>query len=62
MSTLGFCASYEEEQTLELSVVMHPESDKQNGFHQFVADNADVNVSTLDEHDGNDRLHNSKGR
>ncbi|KAG5881877.1 hypothetical protein JTB14_008691 [Gonioctena quinquepunctata] len=50
MSTLGFCASYEEAQTLELSAVMHPESDTHNGFHQFVADNADINVGTLDGH------------
>ncbi|KAG5867405.1 hypothetical protein JTB14_014970 [Gonioctena quinquepunctata] len=50
MSTLGFCASYEEAQTLELSAIMHPESDTHNGFHQFVAYNADINVGTLDGH------------
>lgn len=48
LSTLGCCASYSETEILELSAILHPEEEAPKGFHQFVADNADVNVCTLD--------------
>lgn len=50
LSSLGFCASYTETETFQLSSVLHPEQDPEKGFLQFVADNADVNVATLDGH------------
>lgn len=47
ISGLGFCASYRKTEIFELSAVFIPET-KRQGFLQFVADNADVNVHTLD--------------
>lgn len=48
ISALGFCTSYTEAEIFQLSAVLHPETNDAKGFIQFVADNADVNVHTLD--------------
>lgn len=48
LAAMGYCASYNEVQNFQLSAIMHPESPIDKGFVQFVADNADVNIDTLD--------------
>lgn len=48
VSALGFCASYTEAEIFQISAILHPEAQAGQGFIQFVADNADVNVNTLD--------------
>ncbi|CAH1155651.1 unnamed protein product [Phaedon cochleariae] len=49
LSALGFCASYEEIVTFETSALFHPQKTiMNNSFSQFVFDNADVNINTID--------------
>lgn len=49
LSSFGFCASYLEASTFQLSAVLHPDAtEPRKGFFQFVGDNADVNINTLD--------------
>lgn len=49
LAALGFCSSYHDAQQLELSAVYHPDEPMPDGiFTQFVFDNADFNVATLD--------------
>ena len=48
-STLGLCASYAEAALFQVSALQHPASEPPNdSFTQFVFDNADVNISTID--------------
>lgn len=52
---MGFCSSYEEVRLFELSCLSHPLSTVLPGsFSQYVFNNADVNVDTLD---GSNTLH-----
>lgn len=49
LSALGFSCSYKEATRLEQSAILHPEIPVQdNAFMQFVFDNADFNIDTLD--------------
>jgi len=49
LSSLEFCSSYYEAQTLEMSAVVHAQpAFKAELFNQFVFDNADLNVCTID--------------
>ncbi|GBO13776.1 hypothetical protein AVEN_34890-1 [Araneus ventricosus] len=49
LSRLGFCASYHETQQLELSTIYYPVQPTPAGtFCQYILDNADFNVATLD--------------
>ena len=49
LTNLGFCSSYYEAQTLEMSALMHAQPTfKSDSFSQFVFDNADFNASTID--------------
>lgn len=49
LSNLGFCGSYHDAQQLELSNIHHPqESTSSESFCQYIFDNADFNVSTVD--------------
>ncbi|CAG9782212.1 unnamed protein product [Diatraea saccharalis] len=58
LSNLGFAASYSNTLQYEVSAVYHPQprilSSESGAFVQYVGDNADINVSTLD---GNNTLH-----
>lgn len=46
---LGFCCSYQEIKIFEISCMRHPQSSPHLGtFSQFVFDNADVNMDTID--------------
>lgn len=48
LSSLGFSSSYDEVSRFELSAVLHPDTSlKKNAFCQFIFDNADFNVNTL---------------
>lgn len=49
LSALGMCASYDETVTFETSALFHPQKSFTNdSFSQFVFDNADVNINTID--------------
>lgn len=49
LSSLGFCATYEESLLFEASVLSHPQTLILNdSYFQFVFDNADHNVNTID--------------
>lgn len=49
LCNLGFCASYREALLFEASSLYHPEPDiLPNSFSQFIFDNADFNINTLD--------------
>ncbi|CAG9823916.1 unnamed protein product [Phaedon cochleariae] len=48
LSSLGFSASYHSAQQLEMSAINHIQPDTDTSFLQFVFDNADFNVRTLD--------------
>lgn len=49
ISSMGFCSSYHDAQQLEISAIYHPPPNVlQRPFCQFVFDNADFNVSTVD--------------
>lgn len=49
ISSLGFCSSYHDAQNLEISAMVHSQPRfKAGSFTQFVFDNADFNVCTLD--------------
>lgn len=50
LSAFGFAGSYEDASLLELSTIMRPQNTKQrdDAFCQFIFDNADFNVNTLD--------------
>lgn len=49
LANLGFSASYNDAQMLELSAIYHPVQSRPSGiFSQYVFDNADYNVTTLD--------------
>ncbi|KAK2578573.1 hypothetical protein KPH14_012007 [Odynerus spinipes] len=51
LSSLGFCSSYEEISMLEAASIMRPQRQVRNSaFTQFVYDNADYNINTLDGH------------
>lgn len=49
LSALGFCSSYDEAALFQISALQHPLiTATEKAFCQFVFDNADVNVCTLD--------------
>ncbi|XP_076040412.1 glutamate--cysteine ligase isoform X1 [Oratosquilla oratoria] len=49
LSALGLCASYAEAALFQVSALQHPAKEPPNdSFAQFVFDNADVNISTID--------------
>jgi len=49
ISTLGFCSSYNSIRLFEMSCIQHPPKIvMQNSFCEFVFDNADVNIDTID--------------
>lgn len=49
MNSLGFCCSYDETQLFESSLLAHPQQNVyNNAYTQFVFDNADHNVNTID--------------
>lgn len=49
LNKLGFCASYSEANLFEISAINVDETwQQQKGFRQFVFDNADANIATLD--------------
>jgi hypothetical protein len=49
LSALGFSSTYNETALFELSTIMCPDSEiERSGFCQFVFDNADFNINTLD--------------
>lgn len=49
LSSLGFCSTYYEALLFEASSISHPQPDiLPDSFTQFVFDNADFNVNTLD--------------
>lgn len=51
LSSLGFCSSYEEISMFEAASIMSPPRRvKSSAFTQFVYDNADFNINTLDGH------------
>lgn len=58
LSSLGFAASYSNTIQYEISAVYHPQprilSSESGAFVQYVGDNADINIRTLD---GNNTLH-----
>ena len=58
LSSLGFAASYSNTVQYEVSAVYHPQprilSSESGALVQYVGDNADINVQTLD---GNNTLH-----
>ncbi|CAH2218497.1 jg2186 [Pararge aegeria aegeria] len=49
LNSLGFCCSYDETQLFESSLLAHPQQNVyNNAYTQFVFDNADHNVNTID--------------
>lgn len=59
LSALGFCATYKETKIFEISAVMNPSAQTvSNGFTQFVFDNVDHDICTLD---GKNTLHAMAG-
>lgn len=48
LSSLGYCTSYSEATKFQLSSVLHPDTNEASKFSQWVADNADVNICTID--------------
>ena len=51
LSSLGFSETYKEVQRYEYSITKHSSPDlDDNKFAQFIFDNADFNVHTLDGH------------
>ncbi|XP_047990434.1 uncharacterized protein LOC125229597 isoform X2 [Leguminivora glycinivorella] len=58
LSSLGFCASYYEVTKFENSVIFHPQTEEEPAFKQFVFDNADCNMQTID---GNHTFHSMGG-
>lgn len=59
VSNLGFCASYKQAQALEISAVLQSQPIIKPGlFCQFVFDNADCNVNTID---GSNTFHSMGG-
>lgn len=49
LSAMGFSAPYREVTIFENSCIHRPESEiLENSFSQFVFDNADININTLD--------------
>lgn len=53
MSSFGFCATYNDAVTYEVSTVYHPQPrilSQPDVILQYAADNADINVSTIDGH------------
>ncbi|KAJ8887182.1 hypothetical protein PR048_013397 [Dryococelus australis] len=49
LSSLGFCSSYYEVQLLEMSTILLNQSGMNGSFSQFVFDNAEFNVCTIDK-------------
>lgn len=49
LSSLGLCAPYAEAALFQVSALLHPDTESQTDlFTQFVYDNADVNICTID--------------
>ncbi|KAJ8892860.1 hypothetical protein PR048_005441 [Dryococelus australis] len=48
LSSLGFYSSYYEVQLLEMSTILHTHPNMNGSFSQFMLDNADFNVCTID--------------
>uniref|UniRef100_A0A6P7H5E5 Uncharacterized protein LOC114347235 n=1 Tax=Diabrotica virgifera virgifera TaxID=50390 RepID=A0A6P7H5E5_DIAVI len=59
LNALGFCATYKDIQLFDASVLEHPQENKNDGtFLQYVYDNADHNINTID---GRNTFHSMGG-